>query len=109
MATSYKVLGQVSTTSNTTSTLYTVPNATSAVISTIAVCNQNSTSTTFNIAVQPAGATLAAKHYINFRTALPANDTMTISIGITLSSTDVISVSAASTSVSFLAFGSEIV
>ena len=108
MATTYKVLGQVSTASNTTATLYTVPSTSSAVISTIAVCNQTTASTTFFLAVQPAGATLAPKHYINYNTALPANDTMTISIGITLAPTDVISVRAASTSVSFLAFGSEV-
>ena len=107
MATTYKVLGQVSTASNTTATLYTVPSTSSAVISTIAVCNQGNT-TTFFLAVQPAGATLAPKHYINYNTTLPSNDTMTISIGITLAPTDVISVRSTSTSVSFLVFGSEI-
>ena len=108
MATTYKVLGQVSTSSNTTATLYTVPSTSSAVISTIAICNQASTATTFFLAVQPGGATLASKHYINYNTALPANDTMTVSIGITLAPTDVISVRASSTSVSFLIFGSEV-
>lgn len=107
MATIYKVLGQVNASSNTTATLYTVPSTSSAVISTVAVCNQSST-TTFFIAVQPGGATLSSKHYIMYNTTLPANDTMNITIGITLSPTDVISVRSTSTSVSFLIFGSEV-
>jgi hypothetical protein len=108
MATTYKILGQLNTPLNTLDTLYTVPALTSTVISTIAVCNQSNTATTYSIAVRPAGEAINNKHYINYNTPIPANDTITISIGITLAATDVISANAASTSLSFLAFGSEI-
>ena len=108
MATVYKVLGQLNPAAATATTLYTVPAATSTVISTLSICNQGSSATTFRVAIRPAGATLAALHYINYDTALPANDTITATLGITLATTDIITVYAGSATVSFSAFGSEI-
>jgi hypothetical protein len=108
MATVYKVLGQINPAGNTMTTLYTVPASTQTVISTITVCNQAVTNATFTIAVQPAGASILTKHYINYSTTLPANDTITLTLGITLATTDVIACSANTASVSFSAFGSEI-
>lgn len=108
MATVYKVLGQLNPAATTATTLYTVPAATSTVISTLSICNQGSSATTFRVAIRPAGATLAALHYINYDTALPANDTITATLGITLATTDIITVYAGSATVSFSAFGSEI-
>jgi len=108
MPTSYKVLGQLNPAATTASTLYTVPAATSTVVSTINVCNQNSTSDTFRIAVRPAGESLAAKHYIAFNTVIPGYDSIALTIGVTLAATDVITVYANTGNVSFSAFGSEI-
>ena len=108
MATVYKVLGQLNPAATTATTLYTVPAATSTVISTLSICNPGSSATTFRVAIRPAGATLAALHYINYDTALPANDTITATLGITLATSDIITVYAGSATVSFSAFGSEI-
>lgn len=108
MAITYKVLGQIAPAATTATTLYTVPSNTSAVTSTITVCNQNASATTFRIAVRPLGATLTAAHYISYDTALPANDTISLTIGITLATTDVVTVYAGTTNVSFNLFGSEI-
>jgi hypothetical protein len=108
MAITYKVLGQINPTANTQTTLYTVPAATSTIVSTVAICNLSATATTFSLAVQPAGAAIANKNYLNFNTPLPANDTITLTIGMTLATTDVISANAASSLVSFNAFGSEL-
>jgi len=108
MTITYRVLGQINPAPNTLSTLYTVPASTSTVISTIAVCNQANTSATYSLAVRPAGAAVSSKNYINYATTLPANDTVMITIGITLAATDVVSVAASTAQVSFLAFGSEI-
>lgn len=108
MAITYKVLGQLNPAATTASTLYTVPATTSAIISTVTICNQAATATSFRIAVRPAGATLAALHYINYDTPLPANDTITATLGITLATTDIITVYAGTATVSFSAFGSEI-
>jgi hypothetical protein len=74
----------------------------------VSICNQANTATTFSLAVQPTGATLVKQHYINFNTPLPANDTITLTIGMTLGNTDVLSGNAASANVSFNVFGSEI-
>lgn len=108
MTITYKVLGQILSTATVMTTLYTVPASNSTVVSTITACNQSSTATTFTIAVQPAGITLAPKHYINYATPLPGNDTITITLGITLATTDVIAATAGTSLVSFSAFGSEI-
>jgi hypothetical protein len=108
MANTYKILGQVNTAVDTLTTLYTVPVATSTIISTLAVCNQANTASTYSIAIRPAGAAIDSRHYINYNTTVPANDTVTLAIGITLGATDVITVSSNSVLVSFLAFGSEI-
>ena len=108
MATTYKVLGQSNPSATTNTTLYTVPSATSAVVSTITVCNQASTAGSFRLAIRPAGATLAAQHYIAYDTPIAANDTVALTLGITLATTDVITVYASSASMSFSAFGSEI-
>lgn len=108
MATTYKVLGQVNPSATTATTLYTVPSATSAVVSTISVCNQAGTAATFRIAVRPAGASLAAEHYIVYGATVPASDSTMITVGLTLATTDVVTVYASSANVSFNAYGSEI-
>ena len=108
MPTTYKVLGQVAPAAATATTLYTVPAATSTVISTLNVCNRASTTDTFRIAVRPAGATLANQHYIAFDTTVPANDSVNITAGISLAATDVITVQGATANLTFTVFGAEI-
>jgi hypothetical protein len=109
MATTYKVLGQSNPSATTATTLYTVPASTSTVVSTISICNQAGSSASYRIAVRPAGATLAAQHYLAYDIALAANDTTALTLGITLATTDVVTIYASSATLSFSAFGSEIV
>jgi glucose-6-phosphate dehydrogenase assembly protein OpcA len=108
MATTYKVLGQSNPSATTATTLYTVPGSTSTVVSTITVCNQASSAATYRIAVRPAGATLEAKNYIVYGATVAASDTTTLTLGLTLATTDVVTVYASSATLSFNAFGSEI-
>ena len=108
MATTYKVLGQVQPSANTQTTAYTVPSATQAVISTIVVSNLGPTATTYRIAIQPAGASLIQKHYIAYDISVPALDSIAFTLGVTLATTDVISVMSFSGLVNFNIFGSEI-
>ena len=61
MAATYKVLGQSAPSATTATSLYTVPASTSTIVSTLTVCNRDTTAGTFRIAVRPAGATLAVK------------------------------------------------
>jgi len=108
MPTVYKVLGQSNPTANTATTLYTVPSATDTVVSTLTVCNQAATAATYRIAVRPGGAALAASHYVAYDISLPANTTDTLTLGLTLDATDVVTVYASSATMSFHAYGSEI-
>ena len=108
MTTTYKVLGTSNPSATTVTTLYTVPSSTSTIVSTINVCNQNANPASFRIAIRPSGASLAASHYIAYDTAIPGNDSIALTMGITLSATDVISIYASSATMSFLAFGSEL-
>ena len=102
-----KVLGQVIPSATTATTLYTVPSAKSAVISSLTICNQASTSATFRVAVRPAGATLAAVHYVAYDVTVGAADTTALTLGITLATTDVVTVYASTATVSFHAYGDE--
>ena len=104
----YKILGQINPIANSSNTIYTVPVGTNTVISTIAVCNQNANSSTFRVAVVPSGNTLSAQHYINYNTFIPANDTITLTIGVTMGAGDFLVANSALPSLSFSAFGSEI-
>lgn len=108
MPSAYKVLGQSNPAATTATTLYTVPAATAAVASTLSICNQGASSASFRVAVRPAGATLAATHYLVFDSSLTANDSAFLTLGITLAATDVVTVQASSASLSFSLFGSEI-
>jgi hypothetical protein len=108
MATNYKVLGQSNPSATTDTTLYTVPSATEAVISTLVVANQAGTGGTYRLAIRPDGETLAKKHYLAYDVALAANSTHTFTIGVTINAADVITVRGSSADFSFNAFGSEI-
>ena len=108
MATLYKVLGQSAPAATTNTTLYTVPAATSAVISTLVVANRAATAATYRIAIRPAGATLANQHYIAYDVTVGAGDSTTLTLGITLAATDIITVYGSTANFSFSAFGSEI-
>jgi hypothetical protein len=108
MATKYKVLGQSAPAATTAATLYTVPSSTYAVVSTITVANRSTGSVAYRIAVRPDGATLANQHYIAYDASVLPNDTVALTLGITLDAADLIEVYASTADLSFNAFGSEI-
>jgi hypothetical protein len=107
MATAYKVLGQQIPAATTNTTLYTVPASTSAVCSTLSVCNQGVT-TNIRVAIRPAGAGITASQYIAYDNYVNASDTLFLTLGATLATTDVVTVYAGTANVSFSLFGSEI-
>jgi hypothetical protein len=103
----YKVLGQVTPAATTATTIYTVPSAKASVCSTLTVCNQTAGNITYRVAVRPAGAALAAVHYVCYDVTLPPNSTDTLTIGLTLDQTDVVTIYASATGVSFHLYGNE--
>ena len=108
MPTTYKVLGQQAPDAITLTTAYTVPAATSTVVSTITAANRSSSVDYIRIAVRPAGESIDNKHYISFDEALGGSTTVGYTLGISLATTDVISVYSTNGTTSFNIFGSEI-
>lgn len=103
----YKTLGQVAPAATTNTDLYTVPAATSAVCSTLAICNRG-TNTQVRVAVRPAGAAIANEHYIVYDANLYAGDTLFFTLGISLATTDVVTVYSGHANTSYSLFGTEI-
>ena len=108
MAITYKVLGQSAPSATTNTDVYTVGAGKQTTISTITVCNRDSASATYRIAIRPNGATLANEHYIAYGSVVPANDSIFLTVGITVDAADVITVYSSSGNLSFNIFGVEI-
>jgi hypothetical protein len=108
MPTNYKVIGQSAPSAASNTTLYTVPSSTQAVISTVIVCNTSSSADAFSIAVRPAGETLANKHYIFNGEPIGGNSSFIATVGMTLATTDVVTVFSSNGTSSFNAYGSEL-
>jgi len=109
MASSYKILGQAHLTTTSPTDVYTVPASTETIISTMIVANITSSATTFDIALREDGDTLANKHYIAKEVPIAANDSTTLTLGITLEATDVVTCQAGvADALSFNLSGSEI-
>ena len=108
MPTVYKILGQVNPALTSSTDLYTVPAATSAVCSTLNIANLAASNATFRIAILPSGSSLQAKNYLAYDTVIPANDSISLTIGMTLSQFDKVQVYASTISQSFNLFGTEI-
>lgn len=108
MAITYKVLAQSAPSATTNTDAYTVGSGKQSVVSTITVANRSASSATYRIAIRPDAATLANEHYIAYDASVPANDTIALTLGITLDAADVVTVYASSADLSFNLFGSEI-
>lgn len=108
MANEYKILGQVAPSATTNTDLYTVPAGKQAVISTIVVANRGASASSYRIASRQNGAALTAAQYIAYDIAIAANDTTTLTIGLTLGAGDVITVYGLNANLSFGLYGSEI-
>jgi hypothetical protein len=109
MPTTYKGLGQVKPSADTATTAYTVPASTSAVISSINICNTSSSvAESVNISVRIAGAEADDKQYIYEALILQPTESLNAVLGITLATTDVITVYSLGGFASFNIFGSEI-
>lgn len=108
MPTVYKVLGQSNPPATTATTLYTVPAATNTVVSTVVIANLSATAATYRIAVRPTADSLANQHYLAYDVPISGNDSVTLTLGLTLSAAVLIVVYASTANLAFSAFGSEI-
>ena len=106
----YKVLGRKAAAATTAEELYAVPSSSAAVVSTIVVANRSTSARTYRLAVKPtSGTSLAEEHYLAYDVSIAANDSVALTLGITLSSGNVIvTYASAASSLTFTAFGSEL-
>jgi hypothetical protein len=109
MAETFKV-AQVQGTSSVTdyATLYSTSASAQAVISTIAICNTASTAATFRIGIMGSAGTPGNSEWLAFGTSLAANDTIALTLGLTLGNSQFIRVSSSANTVTFSAYVSEI-
>lgn len=94
MATRYKTLGQLDLTTTSLTDLYTVPAGIDTVVSTVIVANRTASADTFRLAIRVNGDAISNKHYIAYDVPVAANDSTTLTLGISLQATDVVSVQA---------------
>jgi hypothetical protein len=109
MATTYKssqVLGTAGTT--TYATLYNVPSATSAVISSIVICNRSTATKAFRIGLDTTAGTPATSEFLVYDATIDGNDTVSLTLGIALAAGMYIRVSSTDDNLTFTAFVSEI-
>lgn len=107
MAEVLKGLGQLADPISITA-LYTVPAATSAVVSTIFIANRTAASKTFRVEVWYSGASADNKQVLYADVTISKNDTFAITAGITLATGDSVRVSGSAAGLSFNAFGTEL-
>lgn len=103
MADTIQVLSQTKPGAASLTTGYTAGNPT--VVSSIVVCNQSSTATSFRISVAVAGAGDTAAQYLYYDVPINGNDTFVATLGISLAATDVIRVYNTLATLSFNIFG----
>jgi hypothetical protein len=105
----YKTV-QIQGTSGVTTyaTLYSTPAATEAIISTIAICNTAASSATYRIGIMGSAGTPGAAEWLVHGGTVSANDTVFLTVGITLDPQKFIRISSSANTVTFSAFVSEI-
>ena len=114
MPTTYKILGQIAAASAVAATeaIYQAGTASGSalqtVVSTVAVCNRGATSTTYRLAVRPDGTAVNNQHYIVYDATIPANDSVFLTLGLTLDGADILACYAGNANLTFSAYGSEI-
>ena len=108
MATTYKILGQVSPADTAVNDLYTVPSATSAVVSSITATNTDGTASDISIYVVPSGGTAGTDNALVYQASLGANTLQAFTLGITMGAADKLQVELeTANAVTLQAFGSE--
>jgi glucose-6-phosphate dehydrogenase assembly protein OpcA len=109
MALTYKVLGQSAPAATTQTDIYTSPASTATIVNGITICNTGSSQATFRVAVRVGGATLTSAMYVAYEVPINGTSTTELALGITLGAADVITVYSSSGTLSFSAFGVQIV
>lgn len=109
----YKILGQIQTTANVLTTIYTVPAATNTMISTITICNQSANTVSINVAANVSGSAVTTRNFIVSGYSLGGAETLVLEPRISLNVGSILSANItganASSNISINAFGVEII
>jgi hypothetical protein len=108
MANSYKILAQSKPGAATLTDAYTVPAATQTIVSTLTICNQSATPTSFRISTAVAGLADTPKQYSFYDVPIAGNESQQYTLGISLAATDVLRVYTTLATCSFVLWGVEI-
>ena len=107
--TTYKILGQSAPASTANADLITVGASKSQVVSTLNIANTTATDATCRVFARIAGAAAAASNALVYDAPVPANGFLSLTLGITLAATDVITVrTGTANALTFTAFGTEL-
>jgi hypothetical protein len=109
MATAYKyaqVQGTAGT--GTYATLYETPSATEAVISSLVITNQSSSAVTVRIGLDTTAGTPGDSEWLVYDAAIAGNDTVALTLGVTMDAGKFVRVSSSADTCNFSAFLSEI-
>ena len=109
MAQIYEILGQVSPTANTLTNVFVTGASSSSIVGTITISNFSDANATYSLVVRPINETLANKHFIVRGGILPARELITITGAVTMNANAILAANTHGSSVSFNAFGVEIV
>jgi hypothetical protein len=101
-----KVLGKVSPSATTLTTLYTVPTDKGAVISSLNICNRDTYDATIRIAIYRTESPASAD-YLEYNMMVYGNCSAQRLKGVTMAQGDIVSIYASSEHISFQLFGSE--
>lgn len=105
----FKILAQANPAAATYTDIFTASSSAQYLISTVTIANLAIAEGSYRIAVRENGAARENKHFIAYDAAVPANDSIALTLGLTVNDADVITVYASSASIAFGVFGSEIV
>jgi hypothetical protein len=104
----YKVLAQSAPSATTATDVYTVGSGIETVISTIIIANRAAAAGSFRLSVRPNGASQTNAMYCAYDVPIAANDSTTLTLGITMDAADVLTAYCSSADMSVNVFGTEI-
>lgn len=108
MTTAYKLLGQITPTSNTMTNLYTTGASTQAIVGTITITNLNDANASYSLLVRPTAVTQNNFHYIIRGGVIPPRELITINGAVAMNASVLIAANTNLNNIIFNAYGAEI-
>lgn len=107
--TTYKILGQSFPATTSNADLIIVGAAKSQVVSTLVIANVTASAANARVFARIAGAAASTSNALVYDVPISANSTTTLTLGITLAATDVLTIrSSVASTLTFTAFGTEL-